>query len=99
MGHSKYPGLPAWPIPLTFADPAANTYTAAQAVTRDCCRIRLIVGNSGVVVSLDGGTTGHISLPPNSMDDVEVQIPKDATIAVKRYTAGVAFTNLIVEVR
>ena len=92
------------PIPQTFTDPSANTYTATSAgnialLTRACGHIRVIVANSGVVISLDGGTTDHISLPPNCMDDIGVPIPAGCDIRVKRYTAGTAFTGLIVEVR
>jgi len=98
---SRATGLP---IPQTFADPTANTYTATSAgnsalLTRACGRLRVIVANSGVVISLDGGTTDHISMPPNCMDDVDVPIPAACDIRVKRYTTDVAFTGLIVEVR
>jgi len=92
------------PIPLAFSDGGDNAYHAASpastaAITRDCKRLRMIVANSGVVVSLDGGTTDHMSLPPNCMDDVGVDIPKAADIRIKRYTAGTTITGLIVEVR
>jgi len=92
------------PIPQTFTDPSADTYTATSAqnktdLVRACGRIRVIVANSGVVISLDGGTIGHISLPPNCADDIGVPIPAGCDIRVKRYTAGTAITGLIVEVR
>ena len=87
------------PIPLTFADPASDAYTAAQATARAATRLRVIVGNSGVVISLDNGTTASISLPANSMDDVPVSIPLGTLIKVKRFTAGTAWTGLILEVR
>lgn len=92
------------PIAQAFADPAGNDYTAASAgnialLTRACGKLRVIVANSGVVISLDGGDTDHISLPANCMDDLDVPIPAACDIRVKRYTAGVAFTGLVVEVR
>jgi len=92
------------PIPQAFADPGADTYTVTSAgnkaaLTRACGRLRVIVANSGVVISLNGGSTGHISLPANCMDDVDVPIPVGCDIRVKRYTPGTAFTGLIVEVR
>ena len=92
------------PIPLAFSDGGDNNYHAASpastaAITRDCKRLRMIVANSGIIVSLDGGVTDHVSLPPNSMDDFAVDIPKAADIRIKRYTAGTAITGLLVEVR
>lgn len=87
------------PIPMTFADPGSDAYTAAQAVARACTRLRVIVANSGVVISLDNGTTASITLMPNMADDIAVNIPLGTLIKVKRYTAGTAFTGLIVEVR
>lgn len=87
------------PIPMTFADPAGDGYTAAQAVARACTRLRVIVNASGVVISLDNGVTASITMPPGAMDDVPVAIPAGTLIKVKRYTAGVAFTGLSVEVR
>jgi hypothetical protein len=87
------------PIPLVFADPAGDGYTAAQVPGRACARLRVLVGNSGVAISLDGGTTASISLPPNSMDDIAVALAADTSIKVKRYTPGVAMTDLIIEVR
>lgn len=87
------------PIPLAFADPAADTYSAAIQPGRACTHLRVIVGNSGVVISLDDGVTDNISLPPNCMDDIAVTIAAAANIKVKRYTAGTAITDLVVEVR
>jgi hypothetical protein len=87
------------PIPMTFADPGSDAYTAAQATTRAATRIRVIVANSGVVISLDNGVTGGITLMPNMADDVPVDIPLGTLIKVKRFTAGTAFTNLVLEVR
>lgn len=91
--------VPGLPIPLIFVDPGADTYQTHQTPGRDCTRIRVIVGNSGVVVSLDDDVTASISLPPNTMDEILVAIPAATKISVKRYTAGIAWTNLIVEVR
>ena len=86
--------------PLGFADPVSNDYTAAIATPgRICYRLRVIVGDSGVVVSLDNGTTASFTIPPNSADDIGVAIPAASNVKVKRYTADVAMTNLIVEVR
>jgi hypothetical protein len=87
------------PVPMTFADPGSNSYTAAQAAARACTHLRVVVNESGVVISLDGGTTDSISLPPGAMDDIPVAIPAGTQIKVKRYTAGTAFTGLTLEVR
>ena len=87
------------PIPMTFADPSSNNYTVAQTTSRAATNLRVIVANSGVVISLDNGTTPSISLPANAMDDIPINIPLGTLIKVKRYTADVAFTGLILEVR
>jgi len=90
------------PVPLAFADPGTDAYTAALSPGRACTRLRVIVGNSGVVISLDNGTTQSIKLPPNSMDEVGLLptvLAAAADIKVKRYTVGVAMTDLLVEVR
>jgi len=92
------------PVPLAFSDPGDNGYAQASpastgVITRDCYRLRAIVGESGCVISLDGGTTDHISLPPNFADEIGVRISSGADIRVKRYSAGVAMTDLVVEVR
>jgi len=95
-------GTAGLPIPLTIVDPAADTYTATltpNPIDRACTQLRVIVGDSGCVISLDGGTTDSISLPPNTMDDLAVNIAASTDIRVKRYTAGTAMTDLIVEVR
>ena len=92
------------PIPLAFSDGGDDAYHAASpastaAITRNCGHLRVIVGDSGVVVSLDGGTTDHLSLPPNCMDDLAVPVPSGTDMRIKRYTSGVAITDLTVEVR
>lgn len=87
------------PIPMTFADPSSNDYTAAQATSRAATHLRVIVANSGVVISLDKGTTASISLPANAMDDIPISIPLGTLIKVKRYTPGTAWTGLIMEIR
>ncbi len=90
------------PIPLTFADTGDANYTAAlnpNPITRACKRLRVIVGNSGVVISLDGGVTDHYTLPANMAEDIAIAIPSGSDVRVKRHTAGTAITGLIVEVR
>ena len=86
-------------IPLAFVDPGSDAYTAAIQPGRACGVLRVIVGNSGVVISLDGGATAGISLPPNCMDEIALTIASYADIKVSRYTACVAMTDLTVEVR
>ena len=88
-----------FPLRLTFADPAADTYTAAQAVTTARTRVRAVAGTSGLVVSFDGGTTDHLTVLPNTEIEMGLPIGAGVTIAVKRYTAGTAFTHAIMEVR
>ena len=87
------------PVPLVFADPGSNAYTVAIQPGRVCTRLRVVVGNSGVVISLDNGVTDSISLPPNTMDEIAVSLAAGANVRVRRYTAGVAMTDLVVEVR
>lgn len=89
------------PIPLAFADPAGNDYTTALSPDppRACTRLRVLVGDSGVVVSLDDGATESFKVPANVMDEIAVAIAADAKVKVKRYTADVEMTNLVVEVR
>jgi len=87
------------PVPLIFADPGNNAYAAAQDAPRAAARMRVIVGDSGVVISLDGGITDSITLKPNMADDIPLNIPADTSITVKRYTAGTAFTGLVMEIR
>lgn len=89
------------PQALALADPGSDGFSAALVAkpARACTRIRIIVGNSGCIISLDGGATNSISLPPGVMDDMAVAIPQGADVRVKRYTAGVPITDLIVEVR
>jgi hypothetical protein len=88
------------PIPRQFTDPASDDYTAAAtAPGRACTRIRFGCTTSGMIISLDGGTTESIRVLPNTVDEIAVSIPADAAIKVKRYTAGVAFADAFVEVR
>ena len=92
------------PIPLAFADPDSNDYAQASpastsAIARACHRLRVVVGDSGCVISLDGGTTDHFHYPPNTMGTEPVAIASGADIRVKRYTSGVAMTDLKVSVQ
>jgi len=90
------------PIPLALADPAGDGYSAALSpnpITRACARLRVLVGNSGCVLSFDGGTTSHYTLPADMAEDIALAIPSGSDVRVKRATAGTAITGLIVEVR
>jgi hypothetical protein len=90
------------PIPLALSDPASDAYTATlnpNPVARACTRLRVIVADSGVVISLDGGVTDSVAVPADYADDLAVAIPSGADIRVKRYTPGTAISGLIVEVR
>lgn len=90
------------PIPLTLADPGDDDWTAAidpNPVNRACTRLRMYVGNSGMIVSFDGGVTEHVKLPLNTGDDVGIAIPSGSDVRIKRLTAGTAMTEIIVEVR
>jgi len=90
------------PIALPLTDPGDNDYGDAldpNPITRACTRLRVIVADSGVVISLDGGVTDSITVPADYADDIAVAIPAGADIRVKRYTAGTAITGLILEVR
>ena len=92
------------PIRLTFTDPAGVGYVAADVpstglVTRTCYRLRAIVGDGGMIISLDGGTTDHVTMPPNTSDEMGLQVSALADVRVRRYTAGTAFTAAVVEVR
>ena len=90
------------PIPLSLADPGNDNYSAAltpNPIARACARIRIIVGNSGCVISLDGGVTASITLPADYADDLAVAISANCDIRVKRLSAGTVITGLIVEVR
>lgn len=90
------------PIPLAFADPGDSDYTdldTGNVIDRDCTRLRVLVADSGVVISLDGGVTDSISVPADYAEDMAVAIPAGSDIRVKRYAAGTALSGLIVEVR
>lgn len=90
------------PIPLALSDPGSDNYSAALSpnpIARACTRLRVLVGNSGCVLSFDGGATDGYKLPPNLADEIAIAIPASTDVRVKRYTAGTAITGLIVEVR
>lgn len=90
------------PIPLAVSDPGDDDWSDAltpNPITRDCTRLRMYVGNSGMIVSFDGGVTEHVKLPLNTGDDVSIGIPSGSDVRIKRLTAGTAMTDIIVEVR
>jgi hypothetical protein len=87
------------PVPLAFSDPGSDAYSAAIQPSRVVGLMRVVVGDSGVVISLDDGVTASMSLPPNCMDLIPLAgVGPTTQIKVRRYTAGVAMTDLIVEV-
>jgi len=90
------------PIPLDLSDPGGDNWSdelTPNPITRDCTRLRMYVGNSGMIVSFDGGVTEHVKLPLNTGDDVNIAIPSGSDVRIKRLTAGTAMTDIIVEVR
>lgn len=90
------------PVRAAVSDPGSDSYTASGlSLTRESGyeSLRMLVGDSGIVVSLDGGTTDHFTLLPNTVDEVRIPISKGTSISVKRYTSGTAFTHCVLEVR
>lgn len=87
------------PIRSAVSDGGDDTYTASGlTVSRRCTHLRAMVGDSGIVISLDGGTTDHLTVLPNTVDEWNLSIQEDSDIQVKRYTAGTAFDNCVLEV-
>lgn len=90
------------PIKLPIIDPGDDGWSAAlqpNPITRDCTRLRMIVKDSGLVLSLDGGVTEHLTLLPDMADEVAVAIPAGSDLRIKRYTPDTAITDLVLEVR
>jgi len=88
------------PISLTFTDPGSASYTAAQTLPRHCSVLRAGITNSGMVISLDGGTTDHITVGASQIpQDIPVMMPLGTTIAVRRLAAGTPMTGIIFEAR
>jgi hypothetical protein len=106
------------PIPLQsgalssgLADAGTDNFTGTNtvvkaAITRACTSIKVVPGASGIVISLDGGTTASISLPAGLGERLFMPIPINCDIRIKRGSTGVALvpfsqaapTGFIIEV-
>lgn len=78
-----------------------NLYnTIMTSPARECNHMHVAVGNGGVRLSLDGGTTIHYYIPANTERVFDgLVIPSGATIQAKKYVdAGIVSTNLAISI-
>ncbi|HET6441840.1 MAG TPA: hypothetical protein VM431_11965 [Phycisphaerae bacterium] len=89
-------GLPVYGVDATGADAYA---TVATSPARVCHYLHVSVADNGAVVSLDGGTTDHFAMPPNTERLFEGLATTSAVaIQGKNLSAGNNYTNLRISV-
>ena len=89
-------GLPTHGTLASGSDGYVTIVTAPARITH---YMHVAVGDNGTIISLDGGSTDHFSIPANvERSFVNLTIPSGAVIQAKNLNVGSDYTNLYVSV-
>jgi len=99
----RYRTMPPKPLYAEYGTDVAGADAYASVIastTRECQNIMLEVATKDAIVSLDGGTTGHIYVVAGAAPIVlnGVSIPKGADIQGKNAAAGQNYANLRIHI-
>ena len=95
-GGGSSAGLPTLGSKTLGSNLYKNIVNASDQI---CHYIHAAVGNNGMIISLDGGSTDHFVIPANTERLFPgLTIPANSNIMVKNLSAGNNYTNAYISV-